>query len=80
MSPSAKRWVEAAKVLGADPSAKVRCPENDDGVLTVRDVRSGDALERYSALRSMRRTQHHLDPHAVEIDALRERTLRGIAR
>jgi hypothetical protein len=47
MTPAAKRWIEAAKVLGVDPSVKVRCPQNDDGTLTVRDVRSGDMLERY---------------------------------
>ena len=33
-----ERWVEAAKLLIADPAAVVRCPERDDGVLLVRDV------------------------------------------
>ena len=28
----------AATILAADPTAVVRCPEQDDGVLLVRDV------------------------------------------
>jgi hypothetical protein len=31
------RWVEAAKILAADPKAKVRCPRNQDGFLEVED-------------------------------------------
>lgn len=33
-----ERWVEAAKILGADPTAKVRCPRHDDDFLEVIDV------------------------------------------
>ena len=33
----ASRWVEAAKLLAADPAASVRCPEKDDGNLRVHD-------------------------------------------
>jgi hypothetical protein len=36
-SEATKRWVEAGKLLSADPTAAVRCPERDDGVLVVRD-------------------------------------------
>jgi hypothetical protein len=32
-----ERWIEAGKVLAKDPSARVRCPERDDGMLTVHD-------------------------------------------
>jgi hypothetical protein len=40
VSPAARRWIEAAKRLAEDPTAVVRCPERDDGVLLVRDVRT----------------------------------------
>jgi hypothetical protein len=32
------RWVEAAKVLAADPRARVPCPRHGDGILEVHDV------------------------------------------
>jgi hypothetical protein len=36
--PEWKRWVEAAKILAADPRAQVLCPRNGDAVLQVQDV------------------------------------------
>ncbi len=51
MSGAARqRWIEAAKLLAADPAAVVRCPERDDGVLLVRDERApadASVMERY---------------------------------
>ncbi|HEY1243546.1 MAG TPA: hypothetical protein VGF29_01815 [Hyphomicrobiaceae bacterium] len=48
MTPQAKKWIEAGKVLEADPSATVRCPERDDGTLRVRDVPlPNGGIERY---------------------------------
>jgi hypothetical protein len=47
---SRDRWVEAAKVLAADPAAVVRCPEKDDGVLIVHDepfASDPTMMERY---------------------------------
>jgi len=47
---SARRWIEAGKILAADKSALVRCPECEDGVLTVHDeVSASDPImiERY---------------------------------
>jgi hypothetical protein len=38
MRTTSKKWIEAARILTADPSAIVRCPENDDGILIVTDV------------------------------------------
>lgn len=49
ISLAARRWIEAAKVLSVDAGAVVRCPERDDGVLLVRDVRpstDAEAMER----------------------------------
>jgi DNA-directed RNA polymerase subunit RPC12/RpoP len=46
----AKKWAEAAKILTQDPAAVVRCPECNDGVLTVHDeVFKADPtmMERY---------------------------------
>jgi hypothetical protein len=40
----AKKWIAAGSVLASDPSATVRCPERDDGVLLVRDVLATDGL------------------------------------
>jgi len=37
MSDTTKRWMEAAKILIQAPSAQVRCPIRDDGVLNVTD-------------------------------------------
>lgn len=37
IAPTARKWVEAGKLLAADPSKAVRCPERDDGLLRVRD-------------------------------------------
>jgi hypothetical protein len=31
------RWIEAGKILGANPNAKVRCPENNDDFLATQD-------------------------------------------
>jgi hypothetical protein len=31
------RWIEAAKILGRDPRAEVRCPRNEDAILVVED-------------------------------------------
>jgi len=37
---SARRaaWLEAAKVLAADPAARVRCPNCQDDFLTIEDI------------------------------------------
>jgi hypothetical protein len=70
MTPQAKRWIEAGKLLAVNPAATVRCPERDDGALTVRDVRSPKApgvVERFmvcdkcGARNSMRLGPHHRD-------------------
>lgn len=42
VSPEWQRWVEAAKVLAADPTARVLCPRNGDGYLEVTDVPLAD--------------------------------------
>lgn len=45
-----KKWIEAAKVLSAEPTSAVRCPERDDDTLTIRDVVSTSdpsVTERY---------------------------------
>jgi hypothetical protein len=49
MTPAGKKWVEAGKALAIDSSARIRCPERDDGVLQVRDVPTPDGtmMERY---------------------------------
>jgi len=48
MSPEAERWVEAAKVLAMDPTAKVVCPQRLDGTLAVHDEPCGEGMiERY---------------------------------
>jgi Zn finger protein HypA/HybF involved in hydrogenase expression len=43
-----RRWIEAAKILAADPKAAVACPECEKGTLQVIDARQ-DAikLDRY---------------------------------
>jgi hypothetical protein len=49
-TPTARKWLEAGKILAVDPSKVVRCPERDDGFLKVHDeVFKGDPtrLERY---------------------------------
>ena len=48
-SDERQRWIEAAKQLGADASATVRCPRCDAAELTVQDVpfeRDPSQLER----------------------------------
>ena len=50
MAPVARKWLEAGRVLAADPSKVVRCPEQDDGVLRVHDEVFGanpTIMERY---------------------------------
>jgi len=49
MRSEAEKWIEAGKILASDPSATVRCPERDDGVLRVRDQMAPDGkmMERY---------------------------------
>jgi len=47
---SMRLWIEAGKLLATDKTAGVRCPERDDGTLTVHDVPfPGDPsmMERY---------------------------------
>ena len=44
MSPEAERWVEAAKVLAMDPTAKVVCPQRLDGTLAVHDEPCGEGI------------------------------------
>lgn len=36
-SKTRQRWIDAALILGSDPSAKVACPACGDGLLTVED-------------------------------------------
>lgn len=38
MKRASLRWIEAGKVLSENPSAKVRCPENDDDFLVIEDA------------------------------------------
>jgi DNA-directed RNA polymerase subunit RPC12/RpoP len=50
MTPEAKLWLDAAMILGRDPSAKVRCPVCAAADLIVRDVYpslDADVFERY---------------------------------
>ncbi len=50
VSPEWRRWVEAAKILAADPTAHVSCPRHGDGILEVIDVPvpgDPDTVERY---------------------------------
>jgi hypothetical protein len=42
VSPEWERWVEAAKILAADPTARVICPRNGDSYLQVTDIPMGD--------------------------------------
>jgi hypothetical protein len=47
---SARRWIEAGKILAADKSAVVACPARGDGTLAVHDkVFESDPtmMERY---------------------------------
>jgi hypothetical protein len=39
MTEASKRWIEAAKVLAADKTATVACPECREGTLRVIDER-----------------------------------------
>ena len=50
MNTESKKWLDAAIVLGRDPTAKVRCPVCEGEYLTVRDVYpkpDSDNFERY---------------------------------
>jgi hypothetical protein len=49
MNPTAKKWIEAGTILAQDPSAVVRCPERNDGILRVHDEMApdGERMERY---------------------------------
>jgi len=50
MKAESKKWLDAAIVLGRDPTAKVRCPVCEHEYLTVRDVYptpDSDVFERY---------------------------------
>jgi len=50
MKPESKKWLDAAIVLGRDPTAKVRCTVGDHEYLLVRDVYptpDSDVFERY---------------------------------
>ena len=38
IGPEWQRWVEAGKILAADPRAQVLCPRNGDGYLEVTDI------------------------------------------
>jgi hypothetical protein len=43
-----RRWIEAAKILGADPKATVACPKCGRGTLRVIDARQDAVkLDRY---------------------------------
>ena len=37
-TPETQRWIEAAKVLGIDPQARVDCPRCQEAILDVTDV------------------------------------------
>jgi transcription elongation factor Elf1 len=48
ISAQRRRWIEAAKVLAADPKASVACPKCGQGILQVIDARQDDVkLDRY---------------------------------
>ncbi|MDB4956214.1 MAG: hypothetical protein JWO36_3783 [Myxococcales bacterium] len=50
MKSESQKWIDAAIVLGRDPTAKVRCPVCDDAELVVRDIYptpEADVFERY---------------------------------
>jgi DNA-directed RNA polymerase subunit RPC12/RpoP len=50
MKAESKKWLDAAILLGWDPTAKVRCPVCEHEYLTVRDVcptPDSDDFERY---------------------------------
>ncbi len=38
MTSETLKWIEAGKILGRDPDAKVRCPHCGDEYLQVQDV------------------------------------------
>jgi hypothetical protein len=44
-----KKWRDAANILGKDPTAKVKCPECNNGHLLVKDViiEKWNKLDRY---------------------------------
>lgn len=37
MKTASQRWIDAAVVLGKDPTAKVLCPQNEDAYLEAWD-------------------------------------------
>ena len=50
MKAESKKWLDAAILLGRDPTAKVRCPVCEHEYLMVRDVYpepDSDLFERY---------------------------------
>lgn len=48
ISEYARLWIEAAKILGANPQAKVTCPSCAIGILNVKDESFGeDKIDRY---------------------------------
>lgn len=47
MKAESKKWLDAAIVLGRDPTAKVRCPVCEREYLTVRDVYPDPASEDF---------------------------------
>jgi hypothetical protein len=49
MNAITKKWIEAGRVLSEDPSAVVRCPVRNDGVLLVHHepLPDGSGIERY---------------------------------
>jgi hypothetical protein len=48
ITPEYRRWIEAAKILGANPKATVACPECGRGTLRVTDARQDAVkLDRY---------------------------------
>lgn len=57
MAPEALKWIEAGKLLASDPSAVVRSPGWDNGMLRVPDVTApgGSAMERYLVCESCER-------------------------
>jgi len=49
MTEKSKKWLEAAKILGKDPSQRVVCPECGIGHLQVKDepIVNWNKIDRY---------------------------------
>ncbi len=49
LSEESKKWMDAVKILGEDPSKKVLCPKCNVGYLFIKDVawENGKKCDRY---------------------------------